>query len=89
MLIPNKAFEESPRWSPDGKHIAFVSTRNGNQEIYSADADGKNVKRLTNEPAMDNNPSWSPDGSQLAFCSARHGNFEIYTMKADGSDVPG
>jgi TolB protein len=36
VLIPNKAFEESPRWSPDGKQLAFVSTRDGNQEIYVA-----------------------------------------------------
>ena len=56
-LIPHKAFEESPRWSPDGKRIAWVSTRDGNQEIYTADADGKNIKRLTNDPALDNNPS--------------------------------
>src|SRR5436309_6534710 len=43
-LIPHKAFDESPRWSPDGKRIAWVSTRDGNQEIYSVDADGKNIQ---------------------------------------------
>src|SRR5262249_18293603 len=68
-LIPHKAFEESPRWSPDGGQVAWVSTRFGNQEICVVDADGKNVKRLTNHPAPDNNPSWSPDGRQIAFCS--------------------
>ena len=62
--MPHKAFEESPRWSPDGKRIAWVSTRDGNQDIYTVDADGKDVKRLTNDPAPDNNPSWSPDGKQ-------------------------
>src|SRR6516225_1992566 len=56
VLIPNKAFEEAPRWSPDGKQIAFVSTRDGNQEIYVADAEGKNIKRLTSEVAADTNP---------------------------------
>ena len=56
VLIPHKAFEESPRWSPDGKRIAWVSTRDGNQEIYTVDADGKNIKRLTSETALDNNP---------------------------------
>src|SRR6516162_7622621 len=45
VLVPNKAFEESPRWSPDGKRIAWVSLRDGNQEIYSADAEGQEVKR--------------------------------------------
>src|SRR5438552_18353824 len=43
-LIPHKAFEESPRWAPDGKQVAWVSTRDGNQEIYVVDAEGKNIK---------------------------------------------
>ena len=85
VLIPNQAFEESPRWSPDGKRIVFVSTRDGNQEIYVASADGKTVDRLTRETAADNNPNWSPDGKQIAFTSNRDGNYEIYVMNADGS----
>jgi TolB protein len=86
-LVPHKAFEESPRWSPDGKTIAWVSTRGKNPDIYTVDSDGKNLKQLTNDPAFDNNPSWSPDGKQIAFCSTRHGNFEIYMMQSDGSAV--
>ena len=35
-LLPHKAFEEAPRWSPDGKAIAWASTRDKNQEIFSA-----------------------------------------------------
>jgi TolB protein len=86
-LIAHKAFEESPRWSPDGKLLAWVSQRDKNQEIYVADAEGKNPKRLTSEPGLDNNPSWSPDSKRLAFCSSRKGNLDIYVMNADGSDV--
>src|SRR6266853_759663 len=52
-IIPNKAFEESPRWAPDGKSFLFVSTRDGNQEIYRADVDGQNIRRLTSEVAAD------------------------------------
>lgn len=87
VLIPHKAFEESPRWSPDGSRIAWVSTRDGNQEIYTVDAEGKSLKRLTSEIAADNNPAWSPDGKHIAFCSSRHGNLEILVMDADGSSV--
>jgi TolB protein len=87
VLIPHKAFEESPRWSPDGKRLAWVSTRDGNQEIYIADSDGANIRRLTSEVALDNSPSWSPDGKRLAFASARAGNFEIHVMDADGGNV--
>jgi TolB protein len=86
-LVPKVAFEESPRWAPDGKTIAWVSTRAKNPDIWTIGADGKNAKQLTNDPAFDINPSWSPDGKQIAFCSTRHGNYEIYVMNSDGSDV--
>jgi len=89
VLLPHKAFDESPRWSPDGKSIAWVSTRDGNQEIYTIEVEKglASLKRLTSEIALDNNPSWSPDGKQIAFCSARTGNFEIHVMNRDGSQV--
>lgn len=85
-FIPHKAFEESPRWAPDGKSLAWVSSRDGNPEIYVVDAAGNNVKRLTSAAALDNNPSWAPDGKRLAFASSRTGNFEIFVMNADGTD---
>lgn len=86
-LVPHVAFEESPRWSPDGNSVAWVSARTKNQEILLVRADGKEIKRLTNDTAFDNNPSWSPDGKKIAFASTRSGNLEIYSMNADGSDV--
>jgi TolB protein len=86
-FIPHQSFEESPRWSPDGKKVAWVSSRENTPDIFVVGIDGKKPQRLTNDPAFDNNPSWSPDGKQIAFCSTRTGNFEIFVMKADGSDV--
>jgi TolB protein len=86
VLIPNKAFEESPRWSPDGKRLAFVSTRDGNQEIYVLNED-KSVQRLTSEIAADYTPAWSPDGKRIAFTSGRYGNLEICSMDADGRNI--
>jgi formylglycine-generating enzyme required for sulfatase activity len=44
-------------------------------------ADGSDVRRLTDHPADDYWPTWSPDGSQIAFASERDGNFEIYVMR--------
>jgi TolB protein len=86
-LIPHLAFEESPRWSPDGRLVAWVSTRDKDQNIYVIGADGKNPRRLTSDLAPDNNPSWSPDGRQIAFCSGRAGNLQIFAMNADGGNV--
>jgi TolB protein len=48
-------------------------------------ADGSDVRRLTDHPKMDCWPAWSPDGKRIAFTSNRDGNYEIYLMNADGS----
>jgi hypothetical protein len=52
--------EGFPRFSPDGKHIAFASTRDGNGEIYVMNADGSGHTNLTANPAYDWWPAWSP-----------------------------
>ena len=81
------AQDEHPAWSPDGKQIAFTTTRDGNQEIYLCDADGSNLRRITSHPSIDSHPTWSSDGKKIAFTSSRFGNMEICVMNADGSDI--
>jgi TolB protein len=85
-LTNSAGHDLTPKWSPDGKKIAFVSIRDGNYEIYTMDADGSNQTRITNNPAEDVQPAWSPDGTQLVFGSTRDGNEEIYTMNANGTN---
>ena len=85
-LTNHTAWDRAPTWSPDGTRIAFMSTRDGNWEIYVMDADGSDMERLTNNTASEYYPAWSP-GSRIAFTSTRDGNFDIYAMDADGSDV--
>src|SRR5919112_1705539 len=73
---------------PNGQ-IAFVSLRDGNDEIYVMNADGSDQTNLSNNDANDFNPSWSPDGERIAFSSDRDENatHEIYVMNAeDGSE---
>jgi Tol biopolymer transport system component len=65
--------------------IAFNSTRDGNWEIYSMNADGTSQTRLTTNTAFDEFPSFSGDGTKIAFDSTRDGNYEIYSMNADGN----
>jgi WD40 repeat protein len=66
--------------------LAFVSSRDGNPEIYTINSNGVGAVRLTNNPGADEAPAWSPDGSRIAFQSGRDGNVEIYVMNADGSN---
>lgn len=79
-----------PAWSPDGKLIAFASTRDGNSEIYVMEADGSGQRRLTKDSAPDAYPSWSPDGTRIMFTRGRQGDAEstdLYEMNADGTGV--
>jgi len=86
-LTNNPADDRLPAISPDRVHIAFVSDRDGNNEIYVMNVDGSddNPTRLTDNSADDAKPTWSPDGERIAFVSERDGNYEIYVMNVDGS----
>lgn len=79
--------EESPAWSPDGKQIAFTSTRDGNQEVYLIDATGQNLKRITQDPGLDAHPAWTPDGQHLLFATNRWGDMEIAQVDTQGEKV--
>lgn len=74
--------DEEPTWSPDGKRIAFSSTRGqkNNLDIFVMDADGGNVTRLTEHPATEQEPVWAHDGQSLFFSGERDGRGEIYRV---------
>jgi TolB protein len=79
---------EYPVWSPDGSQIAFMTTRDGNVEIYKMNNDGSAQTNLTKNPADDAFPAWSPDDTQIAFTSKRDAaNYELYVINADGSQA--
>jgi Tol biopolymer transport system component len=66
QLTNDDKFDREPRWSPDGKQIAFQSNRHGKYEIWSIGPDGGSPQMLTDAPAFSaNNPVWSPDGRLL------------------------
>ena len=79
------ALDYNPIWSPDSRQLAFLSTRDKNAEIYMMDADGGNLKRLTESDAPEYHLSWSPNGQSLLFVSERDGNPEIYTVTKSGA----
>ena len=86
-LTLNGAADRWPRVSPNGAQIAFFSNRDGNNEIYVMDIDGKNQQRLTNSASRDEAPVWSSDGTVLLFNSDRDGDHELFAINRDGTNL--
>lgn len=72
---------------PPAGRIAFTAQRDGDWDIYVMDADGSNLRNLTDNNANDFAPAWSPDGQFIAFHSDRNGTEDIYVMDADGGNL--
>ncbi len=97
-LIESSRDDHSPNYSPDDARIAFVSNRTGNQEIWIADANGKNQRQLTDStqfagksqsstnasPNTLGSPRFSPDGNFVAYDAQINGNSDIFIVSADG-----
>src|SRR5206468_2047037 len=73
-LMAGEKTENSPRFTPDGRHIAFISNRDGASQVYLADTDGRGVKQVTKVSGGVQSPLVvSPDGKKIAFVSDRDG----------------
>ncbi|HXE13005.1 MAG TPA: protein kinase, partial [Bryobacteraceae bacterium] len=74
--------EGQPRFSPDGRWLAFRSGRSGTSEIWLADADGGNARQLTHLSAqIAGYPHWSPDGQSIAFHARFPAEPQLYTIR--------
>ncbi len=90
--LTNDGISHHPRWSPDGRRIAFVSGTT-ERDIFLMNADGSGRRNLTNRPGDDIRPTWAPDGSRIAFerfylqTSPVRVESGIFVMNADGSGL--
>ena len=77
-----------PVMSPDGRKIAFRKiVGDMNSEVFVADADGSNLRNLTNHHAWEGWPAWSPDSRTIAFAGNRNAAWQIFLIDPDGSNL--
>lgn len=81
----NRVTDAYPSWSPDGEWIAYMSTADGDFDVYAVAPRLGERRQLTDAPGRDGTPVWSPDGTRVAFQSFRDGPSQIYVMNADGT----
>lgn len=88
QLTTDPAADVRPAWSPDGKTVAFQTTRadGSNFHIWVMDVDGRNQRAITRGPSDDRHPFWSPDSKQIAFDSGSDGTREIRVINSNGGN---
>ena len=76
-----------PVWTPDGLSVVFMSSRDGDWEVYRLNLLTATLSRLTTNSAQDGLPTVSPDGKWVAFASDRGGYWRIWVTPLDGGDA--
>lgn len=77
----------NPRFSPDGRTVAFTGFLNSQRDIFSVDIARHVVTQLTHDRALDGSPIYSPDGRWIYFQSDRSGIFDLYALEVTTGDT--
>jgi Tol biopolymer transport system component len=83
-VISSSGVDVCPAYSPDGRKIAFCSSRGGPTNIWVSDSDGSHPIQLTDSAGWSGTPRWSPDSRRLVFDSWEAGDVNLYLIDADG-----
>ncbi|HVQ36379.1 MAG TPA: S9 family peptidase [Pyrinomonadaceae bacterium] len=85
QLTYSEKSSDNPQWSPDGKMLAFISSRNGKSNLYVLRLIGGEAEQLTDVKSGVGNFAWSPDGTQIAFLM-RDANSDVEEKNTKGKD---
>ena len=85
-LIATSYTEDVPEFSPDGKRIVFHSNRSSNVEAWISDADGKNLRQITDSTRAVGAIRFSPDGTQIVYHARDSENRNIYVAPVEGGE---
>src|ERR1043166_2804800 len=87
-ITSGPAFDSQPRYSPDGKQIVFLSDRNGSENVWLCDSDGRNTKAVTKgDRSLFASPEWTPDGQYIVVSKTQMplgSTYELWLMHKDG-----
>lgn len=78
-------YNTSPQWSSRNR-IVFSGMDDGGFDIFSINADGSDLRKLTADSRNNEDPCWSPDGRYIVFSSTREGGYHLYLMNANGQN---
>lgn len=88
-LVESPGADGHAKWSPDGSRIAFVSSRDGNCDVYVMNSDGTDLNNVTNTSANELYPSWSPDGTHLVYASDESGRADLFILDLSSGERQG
>jgi len=80
QLTDFQGLNGAPAFSPDGKRLAMVLSKDGNPDIYILNLENRRLRRVTRHYGIDTEPSWMPDGNGIVFTSNRGGQPQIYMI---------
>lgn len=81
----NQSINLSPRWSPDGRMIAYTSYRNGNPDLFVLNFDSGRRDVLSAQRGLNVTPAWSPDGQWLTFAMSAGGGTNLFLIPKGGA----
>ncbi|MEO5656967.1 MAG: hypothetical protein ABIO65_13615, partial [Nitrospiria bacterium] len=87
QVTSDRSIALTPRWSPDGKLLTFVSYREGSPSLYSYVLASGRRSPVIKLPGTTIAPAWSPTGDRLAFASSQTGDQEIYLVDREGQNL--